>query len=180
MAPPPDGGDEHHGCGADVAHELGVVACATGHPGVAEAQPAGLRLHEAHHARVEPHRLGVSGLPEAPWQAVVPRHLPTAGPCPPYALPAPLSRGSQAKTEVGRPQEGVPPKLQGRRPSVVRLPLVAPMPPSDPLDPLHHPYLEPSAVKNGPLLHVELQVAADRKSTRLNSSHGYTSYAVFC
>src|SRR5687768_18283048 len=26
----------------------------------------------------------------------------------------------------------------------------------------------------------EVQIAADRKSTRLNSSHGYTSYAVFC
>src|SRR3989449_4811206 len=27
---------------------------------------------------------------------------------------------------------------------------------------------------------VKLQLGADRKSTRLNSSHGYISYAVFC
>src|SRR2546429_7271061 len=41
---------------------------------------------------------------------------------------------------------------------------------------------------NGPVLHKEADVsaikptkkAADRKSTRLNSSHGYISYAVFC
>src|SRR3989449_7387146 len=35
---------------------------------------------------------------------------------------------------------------------------------------------DPAAVKQV-LLHLELQ---DRKSTRLNSSHGYISYAVFC
>src|SRR2546422_8176563 len=29
-------------------------------------------------------------------------------------------------------------------------------------------------------LHLEAVAAADRKSTRLNSSHGYISYAVFC
>src|SRR2546422_2611112 len=29
-------------------------------------------------------------------------------------------------------------------------------------------------------LEVALDAAADRKSTRLNSSHGYISYAVFC
>src|SRR2546422_7065843 len=28
--------------------------------------------------------------------------------------------------------------------------------------------------------HVRTQIARDRKSTRLNSSHGYISYAVFC
>src|SRR2546429_9007862 len=28
--------------------------------------------------------------------------------------------------------------------------------------------------------HRDAQVAGDRKSTRLNSSHGYISYAVFC
>src|SRR2546429_6547202 len=27
---------------------------------------------------------------------------------------------------------------------------------------------------------IELQIERDRKSTRLNSSHGYISYAVFC
>src|SRR2546422_7984086 len=27
---------------------------------------------------------------------------------------------------------------------------------------------------------IRISVAADRKSTRLNSSHGYSSYAVFC
>src|SRR2546422_11007024 len=31
-----------------------------------------------------------------------------------------------------------------------------------------------------PLAHRLLGAAADRKSTRLNSSHGYISYAVFC
>src|SRR2546422_4461325 len=29
-------------------------------------------------------------------------------------------------------------------------------------------------------LHVRRQLTGDRKSTRLNSSHGYISYAVFC
>src|SRR2546422_6389279 len=29
-------------------------------------------------------------------------------------------------------------------------------------------------------LHLEAVIALDRKSTRLNSSHGYISYAVFC
>src|SRR5687768_17849207 len=31
-----------------------------------------------------------------------------------------------------------------------------------------------------PKLQVDLQLREDRKSTRLNSSHGYISYAVFC
>src|SRR2546422_4961637 len=31
-----------------------------------------------------------------------------------------------------------------------------------------------------PLLELERQIEEDRKSTRLNSSHGYISYAVFC
>src|SRR2546422_7045122 len=30
------------------------------------------------------------------------------------------------------------------------------------------------------VLSIALQVLSDRKSTRLNSSHGYISYAVFC
>src|SRR5687768_18180099 len=30
------------------------------------------------------------------------------------------------------------------------------------------------------LLHLRLGLGQDRKSTRLNSSHGYISYAVFC
>src|SRR5205809_1586071 len=29
-------------------------------------------------------------------------------------------------------------------------------------------------------LHARIQILEDRKSTRLNSSHGYISYAVFC
>src|SRR2546422_7196777 len=32
----------------------------------------------------------------------------------------------------------------------------------------------------GALASGEIRVAGDRKSTRLNSSHGYISYAVFC
>src|SRR2546422_7869389 len=33
---------------------------------------------------------------------------------------------------------------------------------------------------SGPQYTFKIQNAADRKSTRLNSSHGYISYAVFC
>src|SRR2546422_4068945 len=35
-------------------------------------------------------------------------------------------------------------------------------------------------VKQGILLGFQMGALADRKSTRLNSSHGYISYAVFC
>src|SRR2546422_8453500 len=43
------------------------------------------------------------------------------------------------------------------------------------------PPLDPE-VGNGALqrINAELLLALDRKSTRLNSSHGYISYAVFC
>src|SRR5687768_18098656 len=34
--------------------------------------------------------------------------------------------------------------------------------------------------KTRELAKVQAELQADRKSTRLNSSHGYTSYAVFC
>src|SRR2546429_4480831 len=35
--------------------------------------------------------------------------------------------------------------------------------------------------RNGPISHeIRAALATDRKSTRLNSSHGYISYAVFC
>src|SRR2546429_5788923 len=37
-----------------------------------------------------------------------------------------------------------------------------------------------TALGNGLAAHLDHGVAADRKSTRLNSSHGYISYAVFC
>src|SRR2546422_5084029 len=36
------------------------------------------------------------------------------------------------------------------------------------------------AVRAGPLRRQAVRQARDRKSTRLNSSHGYISYAVFC
>src|SRR2546422_7719265 len=39
-----------------------------------------------------------------------------------------------------------------------------------------HPHADPAAVRNT-ALNLDLE---DRKSTRLNSSHGYISYAVFC
>src|SRR5687768_18190519 len=56
---------------------------------------------------------------------------------------------------------------------VVRLPQVQPL---DLLD------RRPGrlAVRHGREIRPELVRAADRKSTRLNSSHGYISYAVFC
>src|SRR2546422_3587455 len=41
----------------------------------------------------------------------------------------------------------------------------------------HVAWDKPSA---GPPVHAEGLSQADRKSTRLNSSHGYISYAVFC
>src|SRR5687768_18179576 len=37
-----------------------------------------------------------------------------------------------------------------------------------------------SAITVQVLTHMRLAAPADRKSTRLNSSHGYISYAVFC
>src|SRR2546429_4949476 len=36
------------------------------------------------------------------------------------------------------------------------------------------------AISDGPLLRQSSSQQVDRKSTRLNSSHGYISYAVFC
>ena len=39
--------------------------------------------------------------------------------------------------------------------------------------------LEQQTLENGAILEAE-SFEADRKSTRLNSSHGYISYAVFC
>src|SRR2546422_5784150 len=38
----------------------------------------------------------------------------------------------------------------------------------------------PTALHSGPQIPVVRKTFADRKSTRLNSSHGYISYAVFC
>src|SRR2546429_6573437 len=37
-----------------------------------------------------------------------------------------------------------------------------------------------SVTDDGPGIPADLQPGLDRKSTRLNSSHGYISYAVFC
>src|SRR2546429_9607294 len=37
-----------------------------------------------------------------------------------------------------------------------------------------------SATTTGLCAYFSIRLAADRKSTRLNSSHGYISYAVFC
>src|SRR2546429_6647334 len=41
-------------------------------------------------------------------------------------------------------------------------------------------YLEPKAPEAGEIPGYSMIVEVDRKSTRLNSSHGYISYAVFC
>src|SRR3989449_11279459 len=41
-------------------------------------------------------------------------------------------------------------------------------------------YYDPAHVQFGPLRVLNEDFVADRKSTRLNSSHGYISYAVFC
>src|SRR2546422_6120939 len=43
----------------------------------------------------------------------------------------------------------------------------------------HFPYIIAEYLQVGDEV-VNLQVLRDRKSTRLNSSHGYISYAVFC
>src|SRR2546429_5028508 len=56
------------------------------------------------------------------------------------------------------------------------------------VDPFLHPYGGPHvtrcvnqvASRSGPLRHADREGCRDRKSTRLNSSHGYISYAVFC
>src|SRR2546422_6334321 len=37
-----------------------------------------------------------------------------------------------------------------------------------------------SLFRNGKIVNYSLEKELDRKSTRLNSSHGYISYAVFC
>src|SRR5207245_3687968 len=51
-------------------------------------------------------------------------------------------------------------------------------------DPEHTPYLQPHGRLVGPrrppLTLTSREVVGDRKSTRLNSSHGSISYAVFC
>src|SRR3989449_7205567 len=55
-----------------------------------------------------------------------------------------------------------------------------------PSDPCHHGF--PAAALRGPAKILRLgryrpdsgRIGGDRKSTRLNSSHGYISYAVFC
>src|SRR5687768_17661461 len=39
---------------------------------------------------------------------------------------------------------------------------------------------EPLEVRAGRLVQLDRRTPGDRKSTRLNSSHGYISYAVFC
>src|SRR2546429_4020311 len=49
----------------------------------------------------------------------------------------------------------------------------------------HTEDLQPAAVRDGETQrrredHAARHAAGDRKSTRLNSSHGYISYAVFC
>src|SRR2546422_6022228 len=41
------------------------------------------------------------------------------------------------------------------------------------------PLLDPNAVRRSGVS-VQIMLGRDRKSTRLNSSHGYISYAVFC
>src|SRR5687768_17712099 len=52
----------------------------------------------------------------------------------------------------------------------------------DPEEPLAAEVVDPRQRRVRPRDHVltRLVVEADRKSTRLNSSHGYISYAVFC
>src|SRR2546422_4767647 len=44
---------------------------------------------------------------------------------------------------------------------------------------LHHPHIAP-LLDSGETEYLLWFVMPDRKSTRLNSSHGYISYAVFC
>src|SRR5256884_3634313 len=51
--------------------------------------------------------------------------------------------------------------------------LIVPISPSNRVDPQQEPGLHVAALEDS--IHFE-----DRKSTRLNSSHGYISYAVFC
>src|SRR2546422_4622974 len=46
-------------------------------------------------------------------------------------------------------------------------------------DPEHCDFILPSVLRRG-VLTVAVSTGGDRKSTRLNSSHGYISYAVFC
>src|SRR5687768_17885456 len=58
---------------------------------------------------------------------------------------------------------------------MIRDPVLGKVVGADLLSPLAGPDLRPTGVLElGPLLR------PDRKSTRLNSSHGYISYAVFC
>src|SRR3989449_3006340 len=52
-------------------------------------------------------------------------------------------------------------------------------PDGKPVDALRY-LAEGGAPLGGAARHTTLAVVADRKSTRLNSSHGYISYAVFC
>src|SRR5207245_9056440 len=42
------------------------------------------------------------------------------------------------------------------------------------------PIVGPLIFNQGPLVYASVLATADRKSTRLNSSHGSISYAVFC
>src|SRR2546429_4942363 len=64
------------------------------------------------------------------------------------------------------------------------LPISAPegLPPAGPLQPRRAGTAGPGCQPRGALLDggVVHRVVRDRKSTRLNSSHGYISYAVFC
>src|SRR2546422_8156555 len=48
------------------------------------------------------------------------------------------------------------------------------------LDPLQHGIVDPPREAAVLLVAQAQREQGDRKSTRLNSSHGYTSYAVFC
>src|SRR2546429_3971523 len=129
------------------------------------------------------------------------RQIPDPLPLPPGAAPGPLGRrtetvlvvdqpnvtGRPARKRVlveqvkhlGRPLEQVPQQGHEPVPGALR---IERRKPHLPIEPRHVRRYEGRTARRIARLPAELILTPvqDRKSTRLNSSHGYISYAVFC